>query len=121
MIVPAFICGILFTSCSSKTESDDYEKLEGATWVSETDNVIYTLRFVDKTVCILSTARQDNASANLTTYRWRYQSIHDSVWALFHMYPIDEEGHYYGRVENNKLFLHINDENNEVLCFERKK
>ena len=128
MIIPALICGILFTSCSSKTESDDYEKLEGVTWVAEKDNIVFTLRFVDNTVCTLSTARKDDThSANLTSYRWRYQSMYDSMWALCYLYPINEEegNGYYGRVENKKLYLYPwlypSEGYTEILCFERKK
>jgi hypothetical protein len=131
LIIPALIFVIVFASCSKATAIDDYEndeKLEGATWVAERDNIVFTLRFVDKTLCTLGTVRKGNTySANLTTYWWRYQSIHDSMWALCYLHPTDgEEGNsYYGRVENKKLYLYPwlypLEGNTEVLCFERKK
>ena len=122
IIISALIFGIVLTNCSSKTASDDYEKLEGTTWVAETESVVLTLRFLDESVCTFGAIRKDDTNSdNLTTFRWRYQSIHDSVWALFHMYPMNEEGHYHGTVDNKKLFLTIYEDEIKVLCFERKQ
>jgi len=117
----------IFTSCD-KSEKIDYDKLEGTTWETKTKDVAFTLQFLDKSVCTIGTVRQDDTySSNLMTYTWRYQSIHDSMWALCYLYSKDEEegNSYYGRVENKKLylypFLYPLEGYTEVLCFERKK
>jgi len=82
----------VFSSCD-KSKKIDYDKLEGTTWETKTNDVAFTLQFLDKSVCTISTARKDDTySSNLMTYTWRYQSIHDSMWALCYLYPKDEEG-----------------------------
>ena len=119
-----FLFTIIFVSCD-KSEKIDYDKLEGTTWETKTNSVAYTLQFLDKSICTISTVREDDTY--LTTYTWRYQANYDSMWALCYLYTIDEEDEngYYGRVENKKLylfpFIYPSEGYTEVLCFERKK
>ena len=118
---------VILTSCD-KSEKIDYEKLEGTTWETKTSDVAFTLQFLDKSVCSISAARKDDTYLpNLITYTWRYQSTHDSMWALCYLYPKDAEDNnsYYGRIENKKLYLYPFpyplEGYTEVLCLERKK
>ena len=111
---------ILCTSC----EKTDYQKLEGSTWVAESDDVLFTLRFVDASICTISTDRKgDTFSSNLTTYRWRYATDVDSRWGYFHLYHMSEEWEYAfpGTVEDKKLYLAIFDNSNNGVWFNRKK
>jgi hypothetical protein len=111
----------VFSSCEKKT---DYNKLEGTTWETEVDNVIFTLRFLNSSECTIGTARHDNSfSANLIPYRWRYANEFESRWGRFHLYHTDEEGEYAfaGITENKKLLLKDVRSDHEDLWFTRKK
>jgi hypothetical protein len=85
--------------------------LEGTVWKAETDNVVFTLRFVDDTCCTLMTGRTDGTySANSTTYFWRYKSDLDSRWGLFFLSELNAEGEliltYSGTIDNKELYLY---------------
>ena len=132
MIIPAMICGILCISCGTKAETDDCAKLKGSIWETETNDVVFTLRFVDETECTIGTTLKDGTlSTNLTTYYWRYASNVDSRWGLFHLYYKGAENKkgewseyaFPGTIENKKLFLGIHDKDKgiEGLWFKRKK
>ena len=118
--VALILCAvILCISC----EKIDYQKLEGSTWVAETDDVLYTLRFVDASVCTIGTGRKDDTySSNLTTYHWRYASNVDSRWGTFHLYNMSEEWEYAfsGSVEDKKLYLAIYNNGDNGVWFKRK-
>ena len=117
----ALILGIVILCASC--EKIDYQKLEGSTWVAESEDVLFTLQFVDTSICTIGTGRKDGTySSNLTTYRWRYASNIDSRWGTFHLYHMGEEWEYAfpGSVENKKLYLAIYDDGNDGMWFKRK-
>ena len=126
VISSAFICGMLSTSCSTQSSFDNYEKLEGTSWIAKTDSAVFTLRFVDKSVCLFGGVRNYfSYSANQIAYNWRYRSDVDSMTSLFHIFETDEEGgksfYSHGSIENGKLYLIIPKEDVKVLWFHRQK
>ena len=114
------ILTITFSGC----EKTDYNKLEGSTWEAEANSVVFTLHFSDDFTCTMKTDEKGVHSANPIIYRWRYRSEYDSMWGLFFLQPMDEEGshlYYSGTVENKKLYLHAYESDIETLCFKKIK
>ena len=126
MRITKYLIAIIMTCfiASCEKAETDYKKLEGSTWEAVTDDAVYLLQFLDEHVCNMHTMGKDSntLSANMTTYYWRYRSDLDSRWGYFHMFPQEEDKHpYSGSIENKNLYLHIYENDIDILCFEKTK
>ena len=128
MIIPALICGVVFTSCGTKASTEDlpFIKLEGTEWEAKTKDAVIKLQFIDETECTIRSSRTDGTySMNLSSYTWSYVSDNDSKWGSFHLYHkfIELPVAGSGIIESGKLYLVLYFEGDEYqdIWFTRKK
>ena len=109
---------IIFLACAISScgkEKTDYKKLEGSAWEAVTDDAVFLLLFLDEHVCYMNIIGKNMTITK--SYSWRYGGEFDSRWGYFHMFPQNGEHPYSGSVENKKLYLHIYENDIDILCF----
>ena len=130
VILPALICGLVFTSCSDTAAHDDIVvKLEGTTWEATVNGAHYTLHFQDSENCSIGTSRTDGSlSLNVVGYSWSYDASGFCTSGKFYLYF--DEHHYElgklacaGSIEKGKIHLQFYDEEGAMyrsMRFKRK-